>query len=48
MAGKFVRRPKHCGKVKTRKEFFDKLSSLINELKITGAGVVSTIWWLAP
>jgi hypothetical protein len=28
---------------KTRKGFFDKLSSLISELKITGAGVVSTV-----
>ena len=29
--------------VKTRNEFFDKWSSLISELKITGAGVVSTV-----
>jgi hypothetical protein len=28
---------------KTRKEFFDKRSSLISELKITGAVVVSTV-----
>lgn len=28
---------------KTRKDFFDKWSSLISELKITGAGVVSTV-----
>jgi hypothetical protein len=28
---------------KTRKEFFDKSSILISELRITGAGVVSTV-----
>jgi hypothetical protein len=28
---------------KAGKEFFDNWSSLINELKITGAGVLSTV-----